>query len=213
MLASVGGPEVIVTMLLPFVSWYFGATYAAIWCGRSQPNSTSHVGCQPPSEMRKLFADLPEACDNTLDIARRCAFLVKKRDPILPSFPTGDGRNEAEELRHQASEGLKRRLDGLALSAPEEEYWTRLDFELGIIEKMGFDPVWWGVVNVVVVELGMIIPPIGIIVFVLHGLAPHIPIRDIYRGVAPFIAADLVLLAILVVFPGLAMWLPMLMKG
>jgi tripartite ATP-independent transporter DctM subunit len=87
-----------------------------------------------------------------------------------------------------------------------------LPFVLPVIEKMGFDPVWWGVVNVVVVELGMIIPPIGIIVFVLHGLAPHIPIRDIYRGVAPFIAADLVLLAILVLFPGLAMWLPILMK-
>ena len=58
-----------------------------------------------------------------------------------------------------------------------------------------------------------IIPPIGIIVFVLHGLAPHIAIRDIYRGVAPFIVADLVLLAVLVAFPGLALWLPMLLKG
>lgn len=93
---------------------------------------------KPAEEMRKLFADLPEACDNTLDIARRCAFMVHKRDPILPSFPTGDGRNEAEELEHQAREGLKMRLEGLTLSAPEEEYWKRLDFELGIIKKMGF---------------------------------------------------------------------------
>ncbi|AZS21429.1 MULTISPECIES: DNA polymerase III subunit alpha [unclassified Caulobacter] len=93
---------------------------------------------KPADEMRKLFADLPEACDNTLDIARRCAFMVHKRDPILPSFPTGDGRNEAEELEHQAREGLKMRLEGLTLSAPEEEYWKRLDFELGIIKKMGF---------------------------------------------------------------------------
>ena len=66
---------------------------------------------KPADEMRKLFADLPEACDNTLDIARRCAFMVHKRDPILPSFPTGDGRNEAEELEHQAREGLKMRLE------------------------------------------------------------------------------------------------------
>ncbi|ENZ83653.1 MULTISPECIES: DNA polymerase III subunit alpha [Caulobacter] len=93
---------------------------------------------KPSADMRKLFSDLPEACDNTLDIARRCAFMVHKRAPILPSFPTGDGRNEAEELRHQAKEGLKMRLDGLTLSAPEEEYWKRLEFELGIIEKMGF---------------------------------------------------------------------------
>ena len=88
-----------------------------------------------------------------------------------------------------------------------------LPFVLPVIEKMGFDPVWWGVINVVVVELGMIIPPIGIIVFVLHGLAPTIAIRDIYRGVAPFIAADLVLLSTLVLFPGLALWLPALLRG
>jgi DNA polymerase III subunit alpha len=99
---------------------------------------TSEHWFKAPADMRKLFADLPEACDNTLDIARRCAFMVHKRAPILPSFPTGDGRNEAEELRHQAREGLKMRLDGLTLSAPEEEYWKRLEFELDIIQKMGF---------------------------------------------------------------------------
>jgi DNA polymerase-3 subunit alpha len=93
---------------------------------------------KPAADMRKLFSDLPEACDNTLDIARRCAFMVHKRAPILPSFPTGDGRNEAEELRHQAREGLKMRLDGLVMSATLEEYEQRLEFELDIIEKMGF---------------------------------------------------------------------------
>lgn len=94
---------------------------------------------KPAEDMRKLFADLPEACDNTLDIARRCAFMVHKRDPILPSFPTGDGRNEPEELTYQAEEGLRRRLAALPqLAAPEEEYWERLRFELGIIIKMGF---------------------------------------------------------------------------
>ena len=93
---------------------------------------------KPPADMRKLFSDLPEACDNTLDIARRCAFMVHKRDPILPSFPTGDGRDEGEELTHQASEGLKMRLEGLELAAPVEDYWKRLDFELDIIKKMGF---------------------------------------------------------------------------
>ena len=88
-----------------------------------------------------------------------------------------------------------------------------LPFVLPVIQKLGFDPVWWGIVNVVVVELGMIIPPIGIIVFVLHGLAPQVPIRTIYKGVMPFIAADLLLLALLVVFPGLVLWLPTLIRG
>jgi DNA polymerase-3 subunit alpha len=94
---------------------------------------------KPAEDMRKLFADLPEACDNTLDIARRCAFMVQKRDPILPSFPTGDGRSEPEELTHQAREGLKMRLASLdKLAVDEQVYWDRLDFELSIIIKMGF---------------------------------------------------------------------------
>ncbi|MGE5564764.1 MAG: DNA polymerase III subunit alpha [Parcubacteria group bacterium] len=93
---------------------------------------------KPAAEMRTLFADLPEACDNTLDIARRCAFMVKKRDPILPSFPTGAGRSEEEELAHQAREGLKARLAALPLAAPEQDYWDRLDREVGVIQQMGF---------------------------------------------------------------------------
>jgi DNA polymerase-3 subunit alpha len=90
------------------------------------------------AEMRTLFADLPEACDNTLDIARRCAFMVKKRDPILPRFPTVGGRTEAEELAHQSREGLKLRLAGLSLAAPEADYWDRLEREIGVISNMGF---------------------------------------------------------------------------
>jgi TRAP-type C4-dicarboxylate transport system permease large subunit len=80
-----------------------------------------------------------------------------------------------------------------------------------VIVKLGYDPVWWGIINVVVIELGMIIPPIGVIVFLLHGLAREIPMRTIYRGVAPFIFADLVLLALLAVFPAIALWLPRLL--
>ncbi|WP_374470590.1 DNA polymerase III subunit alpha [Phenylobacterium sp.] len=94
---------------------------------------------KPAAEMRTLFADLPEACDNTLDIARRCAFMVHKRDPLLPRFPTEGGRSEAEELAHQAREGLKLRMSrGEANSAPAEEYEARLEREIGVITQMGF---------------------------------------------------------------------------
>jgi DNA polymerase-3 subunit alpha len=98
---------------------------------------------KPAAAMRTLFHDLPEACDNTIDIARRCAFMVKKRDPILPSFPTLGGRSEIEELAHQAREGLKMRLSvielaGHTLSAPEEDYWKRLEHEVAVITQMGF---------------------------------------------------------------------------
>ena len=85
-------------------------------------------------EMVTLFADLPEAVENTVEIARRCAFSVKKHPPILPKFAD----DEVEELRRQAVQGLKDRLAVIPHSASVEEYEKRLDFELGIIEGMGF---------------------------------------------------------------------------
>lgn len=86
------------------------------------------------SEMVAMFADLPEAIENTVEIARRCAFKVERHDPILPKFAD----NEAEELRHQAREGLVERLKVIPHAASVEEYEKRLEFELGIIEDMGF---------------------------------------------------------------------------
>ena len=84
--------------------------------------------------MTELFEDLPEAVENTVEIARRCAFKAPKRKPILPKFAD----NEVEELRRQAWEGLKARLAVIPHAAPVETYEARLAFELGIIEKMGF---------------------------------------------------------------------------
>jgi DNA polymerase-3 subunit alpha len=99
---------------------------------------TAEHAFKPAAEMRALFADLPEACDNTLDIARRCAFAVPKRDPILPRFPTEGGRSEDEELTHQAREGLKARLKINAAAHPIEAYEERLEKEIGVITSMGF---------------------------------------------------------------------------
>ncbi|HEY5208855.1 MAG TPA: DNA polymerase III subunit alpha [Stellaceae bacterium] len=99
-----------------------------------------------PAEMRVLFADLPEACDNTLVIAQRCAFMPEPRAPILPPFPTETG-DEKQALRAAAAAGLARRLDEQVYPAEMGEaeraeaarpYRERLDFELGVIEKMGF---------------------------------------------------------------------------
>ncbi|HEY7852705.1 MAG TPA: PHP domain-containing protein, partial [Caulobacteraceae bacterium] len=92
---------------------------------------------KPAADMRALFADLPEACDNTIEIARRCAFMVKKRDPILPRFPTVGGRSEDDELAEQAREGLRRRLKSAELGDGEGPYWERLEREIGVIQSMG----------------------------------------------------------------------------
>jgi len=85
-------------------------------------------------EMAALFADLPEALDNTVEIARRCAFGAYRRDPILPRFAD----DEVDELRRQAREGLAARLSVIPHAAPVEDYEQRLEFELGVIEGMGF---------------------------------------------------------------------------
>ena len=87
-----------------------------------------------PEEMATLFADLPEALENTVEIAQRCAFKAYKRDPILPKFAD----DEVQELRRQANEGLQARLAVIPHAATLEEYQERLDFELDIIEGMGF---------------------------------------------------------------------------
>ena len=90
------------------------------------------------SEMTALFADLPEAIENTVEIARRCAFRPRTLAPILPRFVDGDTEDEARELERQAEEGLKVRLAEGALSADAAVYWDRLKTELGIINRMGF---------------------------------------------------------------------------
>ncbi|WP_099826788.1 DNA polymerase III subunit alpha [Oceaniglobus indicus] len=86
------------------------------------------------AEMATLFADLPEALENTVEIARRCAVKAERRDPILPKFAD----DEIEELRRQAKAGLVERLKVIPHAAPVEDYEKRLEFELGIIEGMGF---------------------------------------------------------------------------
>jgi DNA polymerase III subunit alpha len=88
------------------------------------------------AEMTKLFADLPEAIENTIEIAKRCAFRPRTHAPILPNF--ANGGSEADELKRQAKEGLKLRLQQVELATDEEDYWQRLDIELDIINRMGF---------------------------------------------------------------------------
>ena len=86
-----------------------------------------------------------------------------------------------------------------------------LPFVFPLIIALGFDPIWFGVINIMVIEIGMITPPIGLNVFVLHGIARTIPLGTIFRGIVPFLVADLVRLSILTFFPVIALWLPGLM--
>ena len=89
------------------------------------------------AEMATLFADIPEAVSNTIEIAKRCAFWVKGRKPILPRFADGD---EGNVLRIQAEQGLAQRLAtrGLVSGYTEQQYNERLAFELSVITRMDF---------------------------------------------------------------------------
>ncbi len=96
---------------------------------------------RPAAEMRALFADLPEACDNTLVIAQRCAFIPPIRKPILPAFSGAAGADEVTALRALSAEGLEARLAALGIAGDDEAcrpYRERLEFELETIIQMGF---------------------------------------------------------------------------
>ena len=87
-----------------------------------------------------------------------------------------------------------------------------LPFVFPLVTGLGYDPVWWGIVNVMVIEIGMITPPVGINVFVLKGLRKDIPLSVIFRGIVPFLLANILALALVISFPQISLWLPSLIR-
>ena len=81
-----------------------------------------------------------------------------------------------------------------------------------VVMELGFDPIWFGVIIVLVAEMGVITPPVGVNVFVLKGIAPEIPLETIFKGIFPFLAALIIVTAILVFFPQIATFLPSLVS-
>ncbi len=86
-----------------------------------------------------------------------------------------------------------------------------IPFIFPMINALGYDPIWFGVVIVTVAELGLITPPIGMNLFVIQGTVSDLQSKTVIRGILPFICADVVRLIILVAVPGLVLWLPRLM--
>ena len=77
-----------------------------------------------------------------------------------------------------------------------------------VVLELGIDPIWFGVLVVLTLEMGLISPPVGINVFIVKSVAPNVSLTDIFRGVAPFWLAMLVTLIILIAFPQLSLFLP-----
>lgn len=80
-----------------------------------------------------------------------------------------------------------------------------------VIVNLGFDPIWFGIIVVVVIEISLITPPIGLNVFIMKATLPDVPIRTMFTGVIPFVMADIIRLALLIIIPGLVVYLPSLM--
>jgi C4-dicarboxylate transporter, DctM subunit len=82
-----------------------------------------------------------------------------------------------------------------------------------IVVKFGYDPIWFAIIVVVMVEVGLIHPPVGMNLFVIQAQAPDVKITAIYRGIIPFLIAPLILIVLMFLFPGLALWLPKALYG
>jgi tripartite ATP-independent transporter DctM subunit len=80
-----------------------------------------------------------------------------------------------------------------------------------VIKALNFDPIWFGIIVVRVVEIGMITPPVGINVFIIKGVAPDVPMYTIFRGILPFLAADICHVALLLAIPEMTLFLPRLL--
>jgi len=82
-----------------------------------------------------------------------------------------------------------------------------------VVDTLGYDPIWFGVVVVLVVAMGVITPPVGMNVYIIKGIAPEIPLETIFKGVWPFLGTIILLLVLLMVFPGIATFLPKVFAG
>ena len=77
-----------------------------------------------------------------------------------------------------------------------------------VVMKLGFDPIWFGVIIVLTAEMGVITPPVGVNVFVIKGIAPDVPLETIFKGIMPFLVALIIVTIILIAFPQIATFLP-----
>lgn len=77
-----------------------------------------------------------------------------------------------------------------------------------VVRALGFEPIWFGVMIVLLVEIGVITPPVGVNVYVIKGISPEVPMSDIFKGITPFLVGLFVVCVILLIFPQIATWLP-----
>lgn len=97
-------------------------------------------------------------------------------------------------------------LDGIAMIV------LTIPILFPVVESLGFDVIWFGVLMVIVLEMGLITPPVGLNVFVIKGVAPDVPLAKIFRGVLPFLGASVLAIIVIMIFPQIALFIPTQMK-
>jgi C4-dicarboxylate transporter, DctM subunit len=80
------------------------------------------------------------------------------------------------------------------------------------VTNLGFDAIWFGVIVVLIAQIGAVTPPVGMCVYVVHGVNPDVSLQTIFRGIIPFFIAMVACVGLLIVFPGMALFLPGLMR-
>ena len=86
-------------------------------------------------------------------------------------------------------------------------------FVAPMVFKLGWDPIWWGIVLTILIEAALITPPVGLNLYVVQGMRARGAINDVIRGALPFVGAMIVLILLLMAFPAIALWLPGLIMG
>ncbi len=81
-----------------------------------------------------------------------------------------------------------------------------------LVTSLGFDPVWFGIIIVCVIEISLITPPVGMNIFVLSSVMPDLKTSTIWRGVTPFVFADILRMAVLIAFPAISLYLPRMLN-
>jgi TRAP-type C4-dicarboxylate transport system permease large subunit len=87
-----------------------------------------------------------------------------------------------------------------------------IPFVMPVVRGLGIDPIWFGVFAVIMAEIALVTPPIGANVFVMRRTAPEVPMGEIFMGVLPFVVGELIVIALLIAFPDIALWLPRQMR-
>ena len=204
----------------------FVVTIGGIYAGVFSPTEAASIGAFGAILLgvlgrRMVSRDLLRAIENTVVVSGVlfviviganlfCVFIVQTHLPELLL----DGATRDERLRTDRDDLII--VGYIMLGCFLEGDRHGADHRAGVPaadQKFGYDPIWFAIIVVIMVEVGLIHPPVGMNLFVIQAQAPDVKITSIYRGIVPFLLAPLVLIVLMFLFPQIALWLPKALYG